>query len=523
MRHSINTFLAGTLAAAIAATPALAADLVIGVGSEATTMDPHFYNLGPNTEITESVFDRLIHHDENLNAIPGIAESWTASDDGLTWTFKLRKDAKFHDGKPVTTADVTFSFDRLPKVENSPSSFQKYLRLFEKVAAIDAHTLRIKATIPSPNVLHDLEQIAIVPKHLGMASTEDYNNGKAMIGSGPYKYGEWKSGDRVVLTANKDYWGTKPQWDKVTIKTLSSNPARTAAILAGDVDVISFVPTVDIKRLKASKDVQVFQRAGNRLLYFGLDVVAKPTPMVRGSDGKPLGANPLADVRVRKALSKAINRDIIVDRIMDGVGLATGQAMASHFNGTNSNIKIEPYDPEGAKKLLAEAGYPNGFQLTVHGPNDRYPNDEKVVQAAAQMLTRAGIDASVETFPKSVYFGKASKRNFSMYLVGSSANSTLDMHTYVLNTWTPDKGLGPVNRGRYSNAKHDALLAEARVTLDPGKYADLMRQAGEIAFTQDQAMLPVLHFVNSWAARKGFVMHPQAGDQTRPMDISPAS
>lgn len=512
--------LAALTATALVTVPISAEELRIGVGSEATTMDPHFYNLGPNTEITESVFDRLVHHDANINPIPGLAESWSVAEDGTTWTFKLRRGVKFHDGSDFDVKDVLFSFDRLPKVENSPSSFEKFLRTFAEVKAIDDFTLQIRTKEITRILLNDLEQIAIVPDTVGMRSTDDYNTGEAMIGTGPYRFGQWKRGDSVVLEANDAYWGEKPRWSKVNIKALTNNTSRTAALLSGDVDVISFVPTVDIKRMKEADGTTVHQRAGNRLLYYHLDQVEHSSPHVFDKDGQPLNKNPLADVRVRRALSMAISRDIIVDRIMDGVGIKASQVMADSFLGTDPQLKPEAYDPERAKALLAEAGYPNGFGLTVHGPNNRYPNDHKIVQATAQMLTKIGIDAKVETFPKNVYFGKASKREFSMMLVGSSGNSTLELQTYILNTWNPDAGLGAVNRGRYSNAEHDALLAKARVTLDDKEYARLMSKAAGIGIGKDQAIIPILYFVNTWAARHPFVMHPQAGDQTRPMDIS---
>jgi len=508
------------LGALTIAMPVAAETLRIGVGSEATTMDPHFYNLGPNTEITESVFDRLVHHDENLAPIPGLAESWSVADDGVTWTFKLRRGVKFHDGSDFDVKDVLFTFERLPKVENSPSSFEKFTRTFADVKAVDDYTLQIRTKSVTRILLNDLEQIAIVPDTLGMRNTDAYNTGEAMIGTGPYRFDSWKKGDSVVLVKNDSYWGPAPLWSKVLIKPLTNNTSRTAALLSGDVDVISFVPTVDIKRLKNSDGISVVQRAGNRLLYYHLDQVEHSSPHVFGKDGKPLEKNPLADVRVRRALSKAISRDVIVDRIMDGVGIKASQLMADHFIGTNPDLEPEPYDVEGAKALLAEAGYPDGFGLTVHGPNNRYPNDHKIVQATAQMLTRIGIDAKVETFPKNVYFGKASKREFSMMLVGSSGNSPVELQTYILNTWNPDEGLGAVNRGRYTNPAHDELLAKARVILDDAEHARLMRQAVDIAIHQDQAILPILYFVNSWATRKPFVMHPQAGDQTRPMDIT---
>ena len=503
--------------------PIWAADLLIGLGSEPTTMDPHFYNLGPNTEITETVFDALVDHDKNLNPVPALAESWSVAEDGLTWTFKLRKGVKFHDGTPFTSKDVVHTFERVPKVLNSPSSFEKYLRLIETTTIVDDYTLRIKTKITSPELLNDLEQLNVIPAKLGILQADAYNTGKAMIGTGPYKFVEWKRGDRVVVEASKNYWGGKPSWDRVTLKAITNNAARTAAILAGDADVIGFVPTVDIQMLKKNPNVKAYQRAGNRLLYFHIDQQKRPSPHVWGIDGKRLTVNPLADMRVRKAISTAIDRGAIVNRIMDGVGIKASGFMADHFLGANPDLKPEPYDLEGAKKLLAEAGYPNGFRLTVHGPNDRYPNDAKVVQAVAQMLTQIGIDAKVETYPKNVYFGKASKLEFSMMLVGSSGNSRGELAAYIVYTWTPKKGLGAVNRGRYSNARVDELLKKARVELTAEKRAAYLREMEAIAIGQDQAIIPILYFVNSWAARKGFVMEPHASDITRPDMIKPES
>src|SRR3546814_826901 len=238
-----------------------------------------------------------------------------------------------------------------------------------------------------------------------------------MIGTGPYKFVEWVKGDRIVLEANPDYWGGKPQWDRVEFKPISSGPARVAALLAGDVDVIDVVPTVDIRKLKKNKDVVLSSGVSNRIIYLHMDQQRDKTPFVTTKDGAPLDKNPLKDIRVRRAISKAINREAIVDRVMEGAAIPAGQLLPEGFFGVHPNLPPEKYDPDGAKKLLKQAGYPDGFGLTIHGPNDRYINDAKIAEAVAQMLTRIGIPTTVDTMPKSVYFTPAPALELRFILV----------------------------------------------------------------------------------------------------------
>jgi peptide/nickel transport system substrate-binding protein len=247
-----------------------------------------------------------------------------------------------------------------------------------------------------------MTSVRILPKAVAeSATTEDFNSGKAMIGTGPFKFSEYKPGDRVVLVRNDQYWGAKPDWTRVQMRMVANNATRVAALLAGDLQMIENVPTSDVKRLMGDKNLAVAQVVSNRMIYLHMDSNRRQnSPFVRTADGKPMeNANPLTDPRVRRAMSMAINREAIVERIMETVAVPAGQLLAEQFFGTSKNLKVDKYDPEGAKKLLAQAGYPNGFQLTLHSPNNRYINDEKIAQAIAQFLTRVGIVTKLETMP----------------------------------------------------------------------------------------------------------------------------
>ncbi|MBU2532020.1 MAG: ABC transporter substrate-binding protein, partial [Alphaproteobacteria bacterium] len=379
---------------ALAAVPAKAKDLTIALASEPTSIDPHFHNLTPNNSLAMHFFDALVIFDEKQKVTPGLATSWKPIDD-LTWEFKLRRDVKWHDGSPFTADDVVFTLQRAGNVPNSPSSFGTYTK-GKTAVKVDDHTVHIKTEKPYPLMVTDLTTIGIVSKKNGEgATTQDYNSGKAAIGTGPYKFVEYVPGDRIVMKSNPDYWGTKQKWDTVTMKPIKSGPSRVAALLAGDVDVIEGVPTADIARLKKEPNLQLSSGISNRVIYLHLDHQRDDSPYVKAADGGPI-KNPLKDVRVRTAISKAINRDAIVERVMEGVAIPAGQLLPDGFFGVSPNLKPVAYDLEGAKKLLADAGYPDGFQLTVHGPNDRYINDAKIAEAIGQMLTRLGLKMKVE-------------------------------------------------------------------------------------------------------------------------------
>ena len=496
--------LAGVVTAAMLAGGAWAAELTIGIKAEPNSMDPHYHNLTPNNMMALYTFDRLVLQDNKQNLKPGLAASWKPLDD-LTWEFKLREGVKWHDGSPFTAADVEFTLGRAPDVPNSPSSFAMYINQIKGIEIPDPLTIRFKTAKPFPLMATYLSQVTIVSKKHGQnATTKDYNSGKAMIGTGPFKFVEWIHGDRIVYAKNPDYWGGAPAWDKVIIKPISNASARVAALLAGDVDMIDFVPTADITKLKKNPDFAMPQSVSNRVIYLHIDSNRDVSPFVTDLDGNPMTQNPLKDVRVRRAISKAINRLAIVEKVMEGVAIPAGQYLPDGFFAVSPNLKPEKFDPEGAKKLLAEAGWPNGFGLTIQGPNNRYVNDAKICQAVAQMLTRIGIKTKVDTMPKNIFFPRGTKLEFSFMLVGWGAGTGEPSSPLgaLVHTYDKAKGMGRTNRGRFSNLEMDAALEEALVTVDREKHKALLIKATEIAV--DQLGIIPLHFqVNTWGVRKG--------------------
>jgi len=509
--------------AALAVLPtALAADLRIAVAADITSIDPHFYNLFPNNNIAEHIFDKLVQMDPDSKMIPGIATSWKTID-ATTWEFKLRKGVKFHDGTELTAEDVVFSIDRVPLVANSPGRFTAYTKAIVSKQIVDPYTLRLKYAAPYPLAPNDLSTIYIVSKKAAAnATTDDFNSGKATIGSGRFKFVKYVNGDRVELVRNDNYWGDKPVWDKVTFRIIKSEPSRVAALLSGDVDAMEGVPTADLTRLKADPKFNVTSKISHRVIYFNFDFLDRPSPFITAKDGKPLAKNPLQDIRVRRAISKAINRPAIAERVMEGQAIPSGQLVSATLFGNVPGLKAEVFDPEGAKKLLAEAGYPEGFNLTIHGPSGRYVNDEKVVQAVAQMLARVGIAAKVETAPMGPYSARASKQEFSFYMVGwgASTGEASSPLRSLLATYNTDKGLGAVNWGRYSNPKVDYLIEQAMQQVDDENRKIMLQRSTELAMA-DLGLLPIHFQFSMWATAKGITYVPRTDEYTLAFQFKP--
>lgn len=499
-------------------------ELNVGLQAAITSMDPHYHNLSPNNSMMRHIFEALVQTDADQKLKPGLAESWRAIDD-TTWEFKLRKNARWHDGSPFTAEDVLFTLKRAPNVPNSPSSFATFVKPIVDAQAKDAHTLILKTREAHPLLPNDMAAVLIVSKkHGDGATTEDYNSGKAAIGTGPFKFAEYVANQRVAIKANYGHWAGEQPWDKVTFKILPNPAARVAALLSNDVQFIESVPTADIPNMEKNKDVTLVSKVSNRVIYLHLDSGReKDTPTVTGKDGKPLAKNPLRDARVRKAMSKAINRDAIVDRIMEKRAIAAAQLLPDGFFGTSKKLKPEKYDPEGAKKLLADAGYPNGFAMTLHGPNNRYINDEKIAQTLAQMFTRIGLDTKVETMPASVYFTRATKLEFSVMLLGWATDTGEQGSSLksLLMTYDQGKGYGVTNRGRYSNLPMDALLIKAFATTDDKKREAMIQEASELAMN-DVGLIPLHYEVSTWAKRKGLAYTPRTDQYTLAMDLKPA-
>jgi len=514
--------LAAALALLLCIASAAAADLSIAIGADVTSIDPHYHNLTPNNNIAEHIFETLVAKDPKSVLKPALAVSWKAIDD-LTWEFKLRPGVKFHDGSEFTAADVAFSLERVALVPNSPSPFTIYTKQITEKIIVDPLTIRLKTAAPYPLMPNDMSTIFIVSSKAARgAATEDFNSGKAAIGTGPFRFVRYARGDRIELARNDGYWGPKPAWDKVTFRIIASDPSRVAALLSGDVRAIENVPTPDLAKLSKNPDLTIYRAVSHRVMYLHLDTNRDKTPFVTDKSGKPLDKNPLKDLRVRKAISKAINRPAIVERVMEGAAVATGQLMPEGMFGYTPALKPEPFDPEGAKKLLAEAGYPDGFGITLHGPNDRYVNDDQICQAIAQMLSRVGIQTRVETMPSSIYFSRGSKLEFSFMLVGWAADTAEASSPLksLLATYDAKKGMGTANRGRYSNPRMDAVLEQALATVDDAKREKLLQQATEIGIG-DLGIIPLHHQVNLWGTRKGIVYTPRTDELTLAHEFRP--
>ena len=514
--------IAAAAAALVLAPPVAAADLKIAVAADVTSIDPHFFNLFPNNNIAEHIFDKLVQMDPDSKIIPGLATSWKPIDD-KTWEFKLRKGAKFTNGTEVTAEDVVFSIDRVPNVPNSPGPFSAYTKAIIAKEIIDPYTIRFKYAAPYPLAPNDLSTIYIVSKKVATgASTEDFNSGKAAIGSGRYKLVKYTSGDRIDLARNDNYWGDKSPWDNVTFKIIKNESARVAALLSGDVDAIEQPPTADLTRIKGDPKFTVTSKISHRVIYFNFDHLARVSPFITDKTGKPMDKNPLLDVRVRRAISKAINRPAIAERVMEGQAIPSGQLVSEKLFGHVPGLKADGYDPDGAKKLLAEAGYPDGFNVTIHGPSGRYVNDEKIVQAVAQMLTRVGIVSKVETAPMAPYSGRASKQEFSFHMVGwgASTGEASSPLRSLLATFNRDKGLGAVNWGRYSNVKVDYILEQALQQVDDENRSGMLQNATKLAM-EDLGIMPIHFQFTIWATKKNVAYTPRTDEYTLAFQFRP--
>ncbi|EBA11181.1 ABC transporter substrate-binding protein [Roseobacter sp. CCS2] len=504
---------------------ATAETLTIGLAAEPTSIDPHFHNVGPNNAIATHIFDHLVKRDENQQQMPGLAVSWAPIDD-LTWEFKLREGVTFHDGSAFNADDVVCTFERAPNVPDSPSSYGTFTK-GKTVERIDDFTIHIKTEAPYPLMPNDIANVAIISDDTGCtATTADFNDGSAAIGTGPYRFASFTPGENLTLQRNDDYWDAAPEFETVDYRFLKSGPTRVAALLSGDVDMISGVPTTDIATLQNNDDISLSQGVSNRVIYLHMDQFRDVSPFVTGPNGEEI-PNPLRDVRVRQALSMAVSRDAIVDRVMEGTAIKAGQLLPEGFFGISPNLQPVEYDPEGARALLAEAGYPDGFTMTIHGPNDRYINDARIAEALGQMFSRVGIKTSVETMPRSVYFSRASSGSpegepeFSFILVGWGAGSgeASSPLRSLVHTYDSERGFGSSNRGRHSNPEIDAIIEQALATVDDAARQDLLAQAMEMAI-ETVAVIPTHFQVNTWAARDGLSYVPRTDEYTLAMSVT---
>jgi peptide/nickel transport system substrate-binding protein len=429
----------------------------------------------------------------------------------------LRAGVKFHDGGDFTAEDVVFSFERARNVPNSPASFAGAVASIVNMRALDRLTVQLKTSQPVPSLIEQVGRAFILSKKAASGlATADFNAGKGVIGTGPYKFVEWRPAQHLKLARNPVYWGPRPDFENVTLKYIAKDAGRLAALLAGDVDLIDEVSPDGAKQLKANPQVRVFSIGSTRLIYLALDSDRDQSPFVTDAAGKPLERNPLKDARVRRALSLMIDRRLFVDRLLDGSGVPAGQMVPQGIGGFEPALPAPNADVAAAKKLLAEAGYPNGFGLTLHTSNDRFARDSDLAQALGQMLSRGGIKVNnVFAVPYNVYASAATRREYSAFIFGfgtTTPDSSIGLMN-VLATFDKDAGLGAFNRSRYSNSRFDAVLKRALAEFDEAKRLAGLREATRIAF-DDVAVVPLYWPVVHWAAKKGIVYEARRDEQT---------
>ncbi|MBR0665619.1 ABC transporter substrate-binding protein [Roseomonas hellenica] len=515
----------GLAMALAAAAPGIAAAQVLTIGnaSVVTTIDPHYHNLGPNNALAMHIFDTLIWRDARARAHPMLAESITAVSDRV-WELKLRRGVTWHDGRPFTADDVVFTFERVPQVQNSPGSFIGFLRAIERVEVVDPHTIRLHTHQPHPLMPLDLASVSIIARHAATgAGTEDFNAGRAAIGTGPYRLGTYRSGDRVELLRNDSYWGGREPWERVNVRFLLNDGARTAALLAGDVDLIEQIPTTDLERLRREPRIVVTSIPSLRTTFMLTDYSRTgPHPSVTDNAGVPLPRNPFLDLRVRRALSMAINREALVERVMDGAAQATAQWLPEGAFGFNPDVRPPAFDPEGAKRLLAEAGFPEGFRISLYTPNDRWPNDGRISQAVAQMWTRIGVRTSIDAMPFSAFVPRRTRLDFAVQLGawGSSTGEASNFLLSIVGTYDRQRLTGAANMSRYSDPRMDEYLVRGAATMDDEAREAIWREA--VAYYAEQVpLIQLVQYVNNWAHRRGLVHDPRMDERSIAMGIRP--
>jgi peptide/nickel transport system substrate-binding protein len=476
-----------------------ASTLNLGVASEAVSLDPYYQNETATSSVLSNIFDTLIRFDADYNLVPGLATSWKALDD-TTWELKLRQGVTFHNGNPFNADDVIFSFDRVKYSERS--GFKGKVTAIESFEKKDDFTVIFKTKGPYPLFPRKVTYVRILDKEFCTDKTAEFL-GTHAVGTGPYSVVKWIKGASLTLAANKAYWAGVPAFDKVVFKTLSNDSTRVAAILSNEVDLINRVPVKDINRVKGSKNF--IMKPGLRLIYLQMDHPRTDSPYVTGK------INPFADLRVRQAINYAINENNIVKYIMNEFAVPAAQFQPKVVFGFDDSIKRVSYDPAKAKQLLAEAGYPDGFEVVLDAPNNRYINDEQIAQAVASDLAKVKIKVKVNAMPKSAYFPKVNNSDSSFNMLGWS-NSDGDASSFLdacVHTYDPDKGYGRYNGGRYSNAEVDRLIEESDVTIDQEKRLALMKKAQKIALVDDQNIIPLHYQVDLYAYNDKITFKPR--------------
>ncbi len=468
------------------------------------TMDPHSQNEGLNNSMSDHVYEPLVTRGKTMALEPCLAVSWTLVNP-TTMRFKLREKVTFHNGAPFTADDVVFSITRaLDKI----SDFSAYLQGIKEARKVDTYTVDIITTGPAPTLLDQLTEVRMMNKawaeKFNVQRPQDYKNKEETYaarnanGTGPFVLKTREPDVKTIVVANSNWWGKREgDINEVVYLPIKQNATRMSALISGEVDFVLDPPPEDIPRLKQNKAIKIIEGNENRTIFLNYDQ-ARNELLYSSVKGK----NPFKDLRVRQAMAHAIDADAIRTTVMRGSAVTSMSLIAPQVRGYTKDVeKRWPLDIAKGKKLMAEAGYPNGFEVTLDCPNNRYINDERICVALAGMLAKIDIRIKLNSMPRSTYFPKIQNGDTSMYLLGWGV-PTFDS-LYSLQSILRSKGAGGDgnwNFSNYSNPKVDALIDQLKTETDFKKRAELTREA-LLLEQADVGHIPLHHQVIPWAMR----------------------
>ena len=469
------------------------------------TMDPHSQNEGLTNSVNSQVYEYLMIRDKKLKLGPGLATEWKQID-ALTWQFKLRQGVKFHDGTPFSADDVVFSMER---AKAPTSQIRVYANQAGTARKIDANTVEFKLPQVNPIFLDHVNSVMIMSKSWSeknnCTTPLDYKNKEEKFtslnanGTGPFRLVSRQPDVKTIWKKNDTWWGKhEGNLTSVTYSSIKNDVTRLSALISGEVDFILDPPPQDLENLEKTPGVKVIKGIENRVVFIGMDQ-ARDELLYSSVKGK----NPFKDKRVRQAMYQSIDIDAIKTKLMRGQAFPTGGITPSPLGAFNDPAieKRRPFDVAAANKLMAEAGYPQGFEVTLNCPNNRYINDEKICQALAAMWARINIKVRLDAQPRAVYFPRLDKLDVSLYMLGwggaiTDAETTLSP---VLRNRAAS-GIGDYNYGNYKNAKLDEAAAASSKEPDAKKREALIKQA-LLAHNDEINHLPLHRQVIPWAAR----------------------
>jgi peptide/nickel transport system substrate-binding protein len=470
---------------------------------DALTMDPHSQNEGPTTTANIQVYDPLIARNPKLELEPGLALSWKPVNP-TTWEFKLRPGVVFHDGAPFTATDAAFSIDR---ARQGSSDFKNYITSVKETRVVDDMTLHVVTDGPNPILPNQMASILIMSKAWaekhGVVKPQSFKDKEETYavrntnGTGPFVTKLREPGVKTVSAKNPKWWGLKEHphnVDEIVYTPIANAATRVSALLSGQIDFVLDVPLQDLDRVSKTAGFKVQTLHQVRTIFYGLDV---GSPELKYATVK--GKNPFADARVREAMYRAIDVEAIKTKVMRGLAVPAGMITSPGVHGYAPAIDVRlPHDVAKAKALMKEAGYEQGFGVTLDCPNDRYNNDETICQATVAMLAQIGIKVDLASRSKSLHFPKLQNKDSSFYLLGWGV-PTLDSH-YVFSylAQTADGKSGSWNFTNWSNKEFDALSNGMLTELDAGKRDAMIAQAWSI-LNKEMIYLPLHHQILGWA------------------------